>query len=102
MTKEEALSYVFVRAFLENTKMQYSFGMQQQALLLTRILLYQTKARLPLIFECRAFGAHPMLYTNPGLTAGAIDCRPFGPQIRDKLAVQKLISSDQVRRTGSE
>ena len=29
---------------------------------------------------CRALGAHLINYPNPGLTAGPIPCRPFGPQ----------------------
>jgi len=28
---------------------------------------------------CRTFGAHLILFAYPGLTAGPIDCRPFGP-----------------------
>jgi hypothetical protein len=35
----------------------------------------------PLIFckKCRTFGAHLIHLAYPGLTAGPIECRPFGP-----------------------
>jgi hypothetical protein len=33
------------------------------------------------ILECRAFSAHSVVYLFPGLTAGPISFRPFGPQI---------------------
>jgi hypothetical protein len=35
------------------------------------------------ILECRAFGAHSVASLFPGLTAGPINCRPFGPQIEN-------------------
>jgi hypothetical protein len=28
---------------------------------------------------CRTFGAHLINNSHPGLTAGPIDCQPFGP-----------------------
>ena len=46
------------------------FGVRQQALPLTRILA----------FECRTFGARFPFHAAPGLAAGAIHWRPFGPQ----------------------
>ena len=31
-------------------------------------------------WKCRALGAHPIHQSDPDLTVGPIQCRPFGPQ----------------------
>jgi hypothetical protein len=36
-------------------------------------------------FMCRTFGAHLHPVPNLGLTAGAINCRPFGPVLSMQL-----------------
>jgi hypothetical protein len=48
--------------------------------------------------ECRTFGAHLPLLFIPGLTAGPIVCRPFGPAVRTKHGV--LMSQKQIGIAG--
>ncbi len=39
---------------------------------------------------CRPFGARHLYCPNPGLTPGAIQFRPFGPQTCERAPGQKL------------
>jgi hypothetical protein len=50
------------------------------------------------LIECRTFGAHFSVYFLPGLTAGPIGWRPFGPAMSLKKSTAVLDSGVMLRK----